>query len=184
MCVFDGHSVTLIMLSADLEAAAKADTHAATPSTKSPKRNTDKGQGHAVGPWTDSADGTAHQEESAGQGHLIGPGGPGHLTEVEGQGQQRGAVQDHVREAGDPGEELFFCYTTFSLVVVTFYHTSIFILIEGKGVWNTMGCMFDVCGHIMAVITCMPTIKALLHFVLEKHENQSSVLEKKGTLQP
>ena len=35
---------------------------------------------------------------------------------------------------------------------------------------------FDVCGHIMAVITCMPTITALLNFVLEKHENQSSVL--------
>lgn len=97
------------MLSTDLVAVAKADTHAATPSTKSPKRNTDKGQGHAVGPWTDPADGTAHQEESAGLGPLIGPGGHGHLTEVEGQGQQSGAVQDHVREVGDPGEELFCC---------------------------------------------------------------------------
>ena len=96
---------SLVVLSTDQPAAMEADTHTPTPSTKSPRRNTGKGQSHD--PQTGSAGGTARQGESGGQGHLIGPGDQGHLTGVEGQGQQRGDVQGHTREAGDPGEELF-----------------------------------------------------------------------------
>ena len=85
----------------------KADTHTAIPSTKSPRKNTGKSQSHAVDPRTGPAGGIDRQGESGGQGHLIGPGGQDHLTEVESQGQQRGAGQGPMREVGDPGEELF-----------------------------------------------------------------------------